>query len=229
MSDRVLKLALAPLLIAQALLVRKTAASLPEPAGPRTGQTGDGSSLRLAIIGDSSAAGVGASHQGEALSGRLTDKLAAHYRLTWSLHARTGATTRSTLEEWPDDLGEVDIAIVVLGVNDITRQTPLRRLLKHREQLYARLRQRHHAQRILVTGVPPLDQFPLLPGPLRFVLGQQARRFDTALAQQAETLGIEYLPFNMSLDPATMAADGFHPGPTAYRHFADTLYRQIQS
>ncbi|MDE9451191.1 SGNH/GDSL hydrolase family protein [Aliiroseovarius sp. Z3] len=228
MADRLLKLALAPLLIVQALHVRRTAASLPEPPGPRAGQAGDGPPLRVAIIGDSSAAGVGANHQSQALAGQLTKKLATQYRLTWSLHARTGATSRSTLEEWPDNLGDVDIAVLVLGVNDVTRQTPLRRLLKSRARIYARLRDNHHAQRVLVTGVPPLDQFPLLPSPLRLVLGRQAQRIDAALAQQAVGLGVEYLPFTMSLDPEAMAADGFHPGPAAYRQFADTLYRHIQ-
>ncbi|MCI2394332.1 SGNH/GDSL hydrolase family protein [Aliiroseovarius sediminis] len=228
MADRILKFALAPVLVAQALRVRKTAASLPEPPGARAGRTGKGPPLRLAILGDSSAAGVGARHQSEALSGRLTELLASHYALDWSLHARTGATTKSVLRKWPGGLQTLDIAIIILGVNDVTRQVPLRRLLAQREQLYARLQRDHGAMRVLATGVPPLADFPLLPAPLRHVLGHQARRYDAALSQQAKELGVEYLPFNLSLDPDMMAADGFHPGPTAYRHFADILFRQIQ-
>ncbi|MCK8464300.1 SGNH/GDSL hydrolase family protein [Aliiroseovarius sp. S1339] len=228
MADRILKIALSPVLLAQALRVRKTAASLPEPPGPRAGQIGDGRPLRLAIIGDSSAAGVGATHQTDALSGHLTDLLAAHYTLDWSLHAKTGATTRSTLASWPEGLGTLDIALVVLGVNDVTRQGPLRRLLDRRAQLYSRLQQDHGAKRVLVTGIPPLGDFPLLPSPLRLVLGRQAQRFDAALMRQAQSLGVEYMPFDMSLKPEIMAPDGFHPGPTAYRHFADAVFRQIQ-
>jgi hypothetical protein len=67
-----LKLLLAPLLIWQGLHVRKHALVLPEPAGPRSGTLGSGAPLRLLILGDSSAAGVGVAHQSEALSGQLT-------------------------------------------------------------------------------------------------------------------------------------------------------------
>ena len=57
-----LKLALAPVLVAQALRTRRRAPVLPEPAGPRQGCVGQGESeLRLLIAGDSSAAGVGVS------------------------------------------------------------------------------------------------------------------------------------------------------------------------
>jgi len=55
------KLALAPLLIAQAIGTRRRALVLPEAAGARDGRAGDGDGapLHLLIAGDSSAAGVG--------------------------------------------------------------------------------------------------------------------------------------------------------------------------
>ncbi|HSN31662.1 MAG TPA: SGNH/GDSL hydrolase family protein, partial [Ideonella sp.] len=57
-----LKLALAPLLVAQALGTRRRALRLPEAAGPReglVGAQGDAPAFRLLLAGDSSAAGVG--------------------------------------------------------------------------------------------------------------------------------------------------------------------------
>lgn len=68
------ELLLGPLLLWQGRRVRATALRLPEAAGPRTAE---GSALRLLIVGDSSAAGVGAAHQDEALAGRLAQALAA--------------------------------------------------------------------------------------------------------------------------------------------------------
>ena len=75
-----LKLALAPLLVAQAVRTRKRAPVLPEPAGPRQGCVGqgDGVELRLLIAGDSSAAGVGVAHQDQALAGHLSRALHHH-------------------------------------------------------------------------------------------------------------------------------------------------------
>ena len=71
-----LKLALAPLLVAQALATRRRAPVLPEAEGPREGRVGRGAgALRLLIAGDSSAAGVGVAHQRDALAGHLTRAL----------------------------------------------------------------------------------------------------------------------------------------------------------
>ena len=72
-----LKLALSPLLLAQALQTRRRLPRLPEAAGPRRGRVGDGTGrLGLLIVGDSSAAGVGVASQDDALAGCLSRALA---------------------------------------------------------------------------------------------------------------------------------------------------------
>ena len=53
---------LAPLIVPQGLWVRATIPLLQEPPGERQGTSGDGPPLRLLILGDSAAAGVGTSH-----------------------------------------------------------------------------------------------------------------------------------------------------------------------
>ena len=52
-----------PILIPQGLYVSITVPRLPEPTGERVGEVGHGSPLRLLIVGDSSAAGVGVATQ----------------------------------------------------------------------------------------------------------------------------------------------------------------------
>ena len=53
-----LKLMLSPVLVAQAMSIRRRVPVLPEAAGPREGQLGSGGrTVRLLIAGDSSAAG----------------------------------------------------------------------------------------------------------------------------------------------------------------------------
>jgi hypothetical protein len=69
MLDIATRIAFGPLLIAQANRLRRTALELPEPHGPRSGKVGRGDPvLRLLVAGDSSAAGVGARTQREALA-----------------------------------------------------------------------------------------------------------------------------------------------------------------
>lgn len=226
--ETIAKLLLSPLLTAQALKVRKTARILPEPPGHRSGVFGQGPALNLLLTGDSSAAGVGAPTQHQALSGQLAQALGASYTVHWHLIARTGNTTRSTLPLLKSQTPKkVDVALVVLGVNDITSQISLKRLLICREELYRHLREVWGAKRMIVAGIPPLGDFPLLPQPLRWVLGLQARRFDRALAQQAMELGIDYMPFDVPMTPEMWAEDGFHPAPNTYQVIGQRVAQQI--
>ncbi|MHA6267424.1 SGNH/GDSL hydrolase family protein [Aliiroseovarius sp. CAU 1755] len=226
--ETIVKLILSPYLATQALKVRKLAKVLPEPPGHRSGVTGTGPDLSLMIVGDSSASGVGAPHQTMALSGQMVNFLGASYRVKWRVMARSGATSctvRPILRS--QDPQRADVVLVVLGVNDVTSQMPLHRILACRAELYTLLFESWQAKRIIATGVPPIDRFPLLPNPLRWVLGLQARRFDKALAEQAKAMGVEYMPFDVPLTPEMMAEDGFHPGPNAYYLIGQKVATQI--
>ena len=90
-------LALAPVLVIQGRWVRSRVPKLPEPPGDREGETGSGRRLRLLIVGDSAAAGVGAPHQDEALLGQTVARLAPRFRVAWNLQAESGATTKDAL------------------------------------------------------------------------------------------------------------------------------------
>ena len=82
-------LLLGPVLLAQGRYVRGTTPRLPEAAGPRSGQMGDsGQALRLLLVGDSAAAGVGVARQEQALLGQLVAGLAPLRPLHWRLLAR---------------------------------------------------------------------------------------------------------------------------------------------
>ncbi len=90
---------------------------LPEPEGPRAGTVGHGPALRLLVVGDSAAAGVGARTQDEALCGQLAVALAPMLRLQWQLLAFTGATTADMLQRLREEpAAKVDVVLTSLGV-----------------------------------------------------------------------------------------------------------------
>lgn len=222
------RLALSPVLLPQALAVRWHALALPEPSGPRQGVTGQGPVLRLLVLGDSSAAGVGAGAQDQALAGRLVADLARDFTVHWRLEARTGLTSAQMLERLLQrDLGPVDVAVTALGVNDVAHQVSPRRF-RDLQRAIAALLLRQGAQQVWRSGLPPMERFPLLPRPLRNVLGAQARKLDRVL--EAESIAPLYrLPFDAAhLDPAMLARDGFHPGPAIYAEWARQLAREIR-
>lgn len=223
------RLALAPVMVMQGLAVRKHALILPEAAGPRHGVAGDGSELRVLITGDSSAAGVGVAHQDQALAGQLVAALAPQFTVHWQLEARTGATTAQSLEHLRGlDAGPFDIVVQALGVNDVTHQVRLSRWLADQSALASLYQNKFGARFVYRSGVPPLGLFPVLPAPLRHVLGAQARQFDAALAANS-TGNLRHLPFDPDrLDPAQMAEDGFHPGAPVYTLWAQELAQMIR-
>jgi lysophospholipase L1-like esterase len=225
------KLALSPLLVAQALATRARMPRLPEAQGERVGEVGRGPLLRLLIAGDSSAAGVGVDDQRDALAGHLTRTLASEggLRVRWQLLARSGATT----EEYLRLLAQAgplqaDLAVVVLGVNDVVGQVPSHHAVRSREHLTDTLRNAHGVAHVVFAPLPPVHRFPGLPQPLRWVAGADARRHDDAMARWAATRGdVSHVPIGLDLHPHTMADDGFHPGEPVYRACGQALARFI--
>jgi len=224
------KLALAPLLAFQAVATRRRAPELPEAAGPRQGRVGAGEALGVLIVGDSSAAGVGVRTQDQALAGHLTRRLAQRTRrcVRWQLVARSGLTSAQALELLQSARpAPAELAIVVLGVNDVVQQVPSHRAVAQRAALVDDL-SRRGVRQVVFAPLPPMHRFPLLPQPLRWVAGRDARRHDRAVAHWAgQCAGVTHVPIDYDLGPAAMAEDGFHPGEPVYRACGEALADHI--
>lgn len=225
------KLVLAPLLVAQAVATRRRAPALPEAGGERRGSVGEGPSLRVLIVGDSSGAGVGVKTQDLALAGHLSRTLAALVprRIDWALHAKSGITTAQALAlVQAQRPAPADVAVVVLGVNDVVDQVPSTRAVRQRAELADWLLANTGVRHVVFAPLPPMHRFPLLPQPLRWIAGSDARRHDAAVARWAATRAdVSHVPIALDLGPQNMAEDGFHPGEPVYRACGEALARHV--
>jgi lysophospholipase L1-like esterase len=222
--------ALSPLLIAQALYVRRVTPRLPEPDGERSGADGAGTPLRVLIAGDSAAAGVGVEAQASALSGCLVESLARDHRVQWRLIARSGYTIAHLIEVLEQHAPEpFDVAAVSIGVNDVLGLTRLQRWQQRTRHLVALLAARFAVRRVLLCAIPPLQDFPALPQPLAWALGRRAARLNAtsreALRDDAHARVVQP---TFALEHGAMASDGFHPGAAAYRLIARDLASAIR-
>jgi lysophospholipase L1-like esterase len=236
MIDIVARALLFPLLYAQAQGVRAGVEPLPEPPGPRSGREGrGGDELRLLVVGDSSAVGVGAPHQDLALArplaGHLAQRLGRPVR--WTLLAQTGLTSAAALAYLKaGDAPDADVAVVVLGVNDITNQVPIAQALKHRGEIAVWLEAHAEVAEVLFPALPEMERFPSLPQPLAWWAGQMSRRNNRAQARWAagwplRAPRVAHVPMEGLLHADLMASDGFHPGPGLYARVAGHLAEYI--
>lgn len=227
-ADQFLRVPLLPVLALQGLSVRRNAQLLPEPSGPREGREGRGPRLRLLITGDSSAAGVGAGTQRQALSGQLASRLARHYSVEWQLEATTGYTTQDTIHRLSKLDQLFDVVVTALGVNDVTRAVSLGQFESRQTDLMSLLTNGLGARTVIMTAVPQMNRFPALPQPLAWVLGQQAKRLDQGLQRVASRFPqVRHLTLDLPYDPALAAPDGYHPSPKAYALWAAEAARLI--
>jgi lysophospholipase L1-like esterase len=244
MVVRLIKPVLAPVLIAQAKRLRRVALELPEPTGQRHGVATYADAiaqprpLSLLIAGDSSAAGVGAETQDDALASQLAVALAERIQrdVHWHLIAKTGLTSIGLLNLLSSQtLPAVDVAVIIIGVNDITHNVAVGHALRARSRIVRMLRAITGARHILFPGLPAVERFPLLPQPLAWYGGAQARRNNDLQARWAahprRSAFVSHVPMDGFTHPKLMAEDGFHPSPMLYAmvaaHFAETLALKV--
>lgn len=230
MLDTLLLIALAPILILQGRIVRKRTLRLPEAAGERHGHLGQGRRLRVLVLGDSSAAGVGVSMQDSALAGQLAKQLSGQYQLTWQLLAETGITSAQLLKQLQDAAAQdYECAVLAIGVNDVTARTSDALWLSQLESLRETLRTKFKVQHVFISAIPPMQHFTALPWPLSGYLGRRAQRLNRLTAVLAEqSSDLTFMPIDLGVDPQMLAADGFHPSAAAYTLWAEQVAALIK-
>lgn len=218
---------LAPLWITQGIYLRRTMLRLEPAPEPSSGKTaGEREPLRIAVLGESTAAGVGASSHAAGLSGQLASALERRLNrpVAWVALGRNGARLASVRKRLAPRLSEddFDLVFLVVGVNDSIKLTSVR---VFREELRALLEEVSATRaRVVLSAVPPLGRFTRLPQPLRFVLGIRAELLDLELRRGGETYGhVMHVPVDFPIAADMMAKDGFHPSEAGYRAWAEQL------
>ena len=230
---KISSLVLLPAILIQGYRVKKNTPRLAEPVGDRQGIHGQGTALSILILGDSAAAGVGVAHQDQALLGALLAELGDRFKIEYHLHAKTGHTTSRIYKELQQlETKHYDVVITSVGVNDVTQLRDPKEWIEQQQRLYTAIEQYLSPNLVIISGVPPMEQFPALPNPLAWLFGQYAKKMNQLLARYVQSHShyqllkydlAEYKKLNLE-----MAEDGFHPSQAIYQLWAKEIANRIQ-
>jgi len=231
MIDNLSTALLAPILIMQGRYVRRVIPRLPEAKGARSGVYGAGPKIRLLIVGDSAAAGVGVNRQDQALSGALVSSLGSTHEVTWKMLAKSGYASGRVLDRLKSSAEEpFDFVLVSLGVNDVTARTGPDEWANNLLKIIALLKSKFCALRILFSSVPPMHRFVALPQPLRWWLGARAKKLNAIMGSIVKKDdACLFVSVTFPVQQAYLAKDGFHPGEMAYALWGAQVAKMIQA
>jgi len=213
----------------QGLWLKKNTLRLPEAKGPRKMSMGEqqDTEIKLLYLGESPAAGVGIEEIKDAVSAQVAYKLAEKQKVEWQLLAQNGIKIKELLLKLQQtETHQPDISIITMGVNDCTNLTSSRAWQKNLHELITELKQRG-SKHIFFTAVPPMQQFPLLPAPLSWLMGYRAHVMNHLLEQLCQQQDAQYLAFSATLVPEMICLDGYHPNEKGAELWASSISQQI--
>ncbi len=230
----VLGLSLYGLLRAEAKLARRTIGRISGEPPDATGWYGrgrPGPAVKVALIGDSSAAGYGVDRVVETTGALLASGIAerANRRVHLRSYAFTGARSSDLAAQIERALpGAPNIALILVGANDVTHNVMPSQSVRLLSEGVRRLRE--SGIEVVVGTCPDLGTIKPIPPPLK----QVGRAWSHRLAAAQTIAVVEVGGRSVSLasilgpefeaDPTVLfGPDRFHPSADGYRRLVDVL------
>ena len=223
------------LIKAEALLARKAVGIIEEAAPEDDGVYGaaPGPPLELLVLGDSSAAGLGAEVGRQTIGAILATGVSAfagrRVRLTnvavvGAVSGDLGVQVANALDAVP----QPDAAVILIGTNDITHRIDKSIAVRHLE---ASVRRLHDAGAEVVVGTcPDLGALQPVAQPLRTLARRWSRDLAAAQTVAVVTAGGRTVSLGDILGPEfeqrpheMFSHDRFHPSPAGYARAAAVL------
>jgi lysophospholipase L1-like esterase len=223
------------LLVAEAQLARRTIGNADhdlvlDPSG-WYGHGRPGPALRIALLGDSSAAGYGVESVEETPGAILASGVAevANRRVRLSAVAKVGAQTKDlqgqldkVLPDWPH------VAVVFIGANDVTHSVPVRSSVRMLGEAIRRMREAD--VEVVIATCPDLGTIEPLAPPLKQIARAWSRRLAAAQARTTVECGGRSVALASILNSEfarlsdlLFGPDRFHPSAVGYHRMASAV------
>jgi lysophospholipase L1-like esterase len=225
---------------AEARLARRTIGTTENRVPDATGWYGrgrPGPAIKIALLGDSSAAGYGVNRIEETPGAWLGSGVAE--RADRRVHLREFAVVGAQSSDLNDQVSKAlftdpDVAVILIGANDVTHTVLPSASVRFLSEAVRRLREADVA--VVVGTCPDLGTVSPLPPPLRQVARAWSRRLAAAQTIAVVESGGRTLSLGSILGPEFAAApallfgpDRFHPSAAGYESLARLLVPSVLS
>ncbi|MCW2867465.1 MAG: lipolytic enzyme family [Marmoricola sp.] len=217
-------------------LIGETDGRVPDATG-WYGRGRPGPALRLALLGDSSAAGYGVHTVEQTPAAWLGSGVAeqADRRVHLRSYAVVGAQSSDLATQVDQAIGTgPDVAVILIGANDVTHTVLPAASVRHLSEAVRRLRDAHVS--VVVGTCPDLGTIAPIQPPLRQVARIWSRRLAAAQTIAVVEAGGRTVSLASILGPEFAAApallfgpDRFHPSAAGYEALARVLVPSVLS
>ena len=185
--------------------------------------------LRVLVLGDSIAFGTGAGRREDTLGARLAVALTDDgFDVDLHVLAVPGATSAQlAAQERRARTLAADLAVVVIGANDLARFVPAEQAAAHLAGAVADLRA--GGTDVVVVPAPDMSSVPFVPPAFRAAVRAACALLQQRQAAVAEGAGasVAYIADEVGgafgSDPTLFSADRFHPSSAGYARIAAAL------
>ncbi len=185
--------------------------------------------LRLVVLGDSLAYGTGAQRPEDSLGPRLVAALAAEgLEVGLDVVAVPGATSTDLAAQVRRAVaGRPDLALVVIGANDLARFAPPAPAAEALGRAVGELRTA--GAEVMVVTAPDMSAVPWVPAQARALIRLACTQFRQMQAAAVAGAGGVVLPVAaelsrlMAADVRLFSGDRFHPSSAGYALIADNV------
>ena len=192
--------------------------------------------LRLAVLGDSTAAGIGVARIEDTVAGRLAQTVADTGRFVTLDGLGVSGSRASDLAPQVSRalLHPPDVAVVLIGANDATHGSRLGLVREDVADAVRRLREAGTA--VVVGSCPDMGAATAFLPPLRQVVAWQGRRVGEAVRAAARGAGAATVDIGAETGPAFrsdpdryLSSDRFHPSADGYALWAESLAADVRA
>lgn len=227
------------LLQAEVLIAKRVIGDGPGEAQPHEGTYGAGAGepLRILVLGDSTAAGVGAARPEDTVGAIVATGVAALTARPVQVRnvSRSGATSPQLLgqlERGQHVMSDPDVAIILIGSNDVKERVDRAASVRALSETVSRLVA--DGVGVVVGTCPDLGTVRPIPQPLRALVQRWSRDLAAAQTVAVVEAGGRTVSTGDLLGPAfrespaqMFSADGLHPSSAGYARAAAALLPSV--